>query len=86
MMAWGIDCSSWEYSVDWANIEKYDPNEISKDGFVMTTWHEHEPLSETLWHCKYCAVHPTVEIFRTLLVHVSEISKEQEFLQAYAEA
>jgi hypothetical protein len=24
MMAWGIDCTSWDDSVDYAHLEKYD--------------------------------------------------------------
>ena len=46
MMAWGIACSSWDDSVDWANIDEYDGAPIPGDAFVMTTWHADEPLEE----------------------------------------
>lgn len=36
MMAWGKDCSSWDCSVDLANIDLYE-DEIPEDGFVITT-------------------------------------------------
>lgn len=45
----GHDCSSWDDSIDWAFIStdpNYDPPD---DRFVMTTWHDHEPLSDTAW-------------------------------------
>ena len=46
MMAWGLDCSSWDDSVDVANLEMFDFGEIPDEGFVMTTWHEKDSLLE----------------------------------------
>ena len=31
MMAWGEDCSSWDDSVDWANLETFDFGDIPDD-------------------------------------------------------
>ena len=36
----GHNCSTWDDSVDYANIE-VDP-ELSKERFVMTSWHEND--------------------------------------------
>jgi hypothetical protein len=43
MMAWGRECSSWDDSVDWANIDKFGDSPIPDDECVVTTWHEDEP-------------------------------------------
>jgi len=86
MMAWGVNCSSWDDSVDVANLEAFNFNEIPDDKFVMTTWHSDEPLEEAFWFSKNNAFHPTVEISRTVILHVAESSRESELLDAYAQA
>ena len=39
----GADCSSWDDAIDWAYMET-DPKDDS--AFVMTTWHEEQPIEE----------------------------------------
>ena len=55
MMAWGPGCSSWDDSVDWANIESFESGDIPEDRFVLTTWHEGQSLEEAFDFCKACA-------------------------------
>jgi|SRR5690348_1531481 hypothetical protein len=86
MMAWGRGCSSWDDSVDLSNVEAFDFADIPDDQFVMTTWHSDESLAEVFWFSKYTASHPTVELDKTLLLHISAESREQEFLRSYDEA
>ncbi len=86
MCAWGTDCSDWDTSVDMANIEANCYEKIPEDRFVMTTWHENEPLAEAFWFVKNNAHHPTVAIRNTLLVHVAQVSREKELLASFAEA
>jgi len=86
MMAWGCGCSSWDDSVDIANLEEFGFGEIPEDRFVMTTWHTEEPLSEVFWFAKHNAFHPTVELERTLLLHVAAQDREHELLASYAAA
>ena len=86
MMAWGVECSSWDDSVDIANLEEFKFGEIPEDRFVMTTWHADEPLAEVFWFSKNNAFHPTVELQRTVLLHISAENREHELLAAYAEA
>ena len=83
MMAWGLDCSKWDDSVDSANLEEFDYGEIPDEKFVMTTWHERGPLAEVFWFAQHCADHPTVELTRTLLVDVSSSDRQDEILEAY---
>ena len=85
-MTWGKDSSDWDTAIDIANTEKYEFKEIPENGFVMTTWHDSEPLSETMWFAKNNACHPTVELQSTLLVHLARNPSEARLLSAYAEA
>lgn len=55
-MAWGFDCSLWDDSVDYANLERFDYGEVPDEQFVMTTWHENQSLEEVLRFAKYDAI------------------------------
>jgi hypothetical protein len=78
MLAWGNACSSWDDSVDVANLEQFDYGDIPEDEFIMTTWHENEPLEETLWFAKTTAHHPTVKLHNVLFLHIGANDREQE--------
>ena len=71
MMAWGKECSTWDDSVDTANLEIFNYKNIPDDKFVMTTWHEDELLKEVFWFSKHSADHPEIEISSTLVLHIS---------------
>ena len=86
MMAWGLDCSLWDDSVDYANLDEFEYNDIPDDRFVMTTWHEKESLQDVFWYCKHTARHPTVDLKRTFLIHVSPVKRKQELLSEYQQA
>lgn len=86
MLAWGPDCSSWDDSVDEANLREFEYGHIPEDRFVMTTWHANEPLREVFWFSKNCASHPSVSLQRTVLFHISAEDRAREFLDLYAEA
>lgn len=50
----GIACSQWDDAIDWAYLatnENFDP---PGETFVMTTWHENEPLSDTVFFFMNC--------------------------------
>ena len=85
-MAWGVNSSSWDDSVDMANMEQFDFKEIPEDRFVMTTWHEDETLNEVFWFCKNNAFHSTVNLENTLLLHISTEEREEQVVMSYAEA
>lgn len=57
MMAWGIDCSLWDESVDQASLKAFDCADIPDDHFIMTTWHEKDTLQDAVFFAKYCATH-----------------------------
>lgn len=70
MMAWGRDCSSWDDSVDFANLENFNFEEVPEDEFVMTTWHDDELMDEVFWFSKYCAYHSVIELQHTVIIHI----------------
>ena len=86
MMAWGIDCSSWDTAVDLANIEKFDYQDIPAEEFIITTWHADEPLDEVFWFSKNLAYHALINLRNTLILHISTNNRENEILAAYAAA
>lgn len=53
MMAWGVDCSLWDDSVDYANIMQFFPAEIPESQFVMTTWHDKDTLEDVFFYAKH---------------------------------
>lgn len=83
MMAWGKNCSSWDDSVDYANLEDHNFGDIPEDKFVMTTWHEDEPVEEAFWYCRYVAHDPTIALPNVFILHISAHPKEAELLSSY---
>lgn len=86
MMAWGVGCSSWDDSVDWANHDVTGLDDIPDDQFVMTTWHDDEPLVETFWFAGFTAHHPTVSLEEVIIIDIGPTSRETEMREAYAAA
>ena len=86
MLAWGQDCSAWDDSVDYANIAAFEYEDIPGDKFVMTTWHDKQPLSEVLWFASHCASHDAVQLAYTLILHIAPNAREAELMAAYRAA
>lgn len=86
MMAWGPDCSLWDDSVDHANFVEFDYGDIPDDKFVLTTWHDGEPLSEAFWFAARTAHHPDVKLKRTLIVDISQGDRRRQLLAEYDHA
>jgi len=86
LVAWGVDCAAWHDSVDWALLDAFDSEAIPDDRFIMTTWHDGEPLSHAFWFAQHCASHPAVELGETVLVHVSPEASRTEMLNAYRDS
>ena len=83
MMAWGIECSSWDDSVDHANLEEHDYGDIPDNKLVMTTWHEKDTLLDVFNFAKHNAIHADSKNTDTLILHVCSVSKENEYLLSY---
>ncbi|WP_041598622.1 DUF7684 family protein [Hahella chejuensis] len=83
MMAWGIEASSWDDSVDHANLEAFSYGDIPKEKCVMTTWHDNEPLEAVFTYSKRLAHHPVLDLEKTVIVHIASTSKESDYLSMY---
>ncbi|MBX9796229.1 hypothetical protein [Sphingomonas sp.] len=86
MMAWGQECSAWDDSVDHAMLKVFDYNDVPDDRFVMTTWHENQPLSEPFWFSAFAASHPIIKLTQTVILDINAVDRERELLDAYEEA
>ena len=85
-MAWGMGSSSWDDSVDMANLERFEFKDIPEDSSVMTTWHDDETLDEVFRFCKNNASHPTIALKNTLLLHIATERREYETMSSYVDA
>ena len=83
MMAWGEGCSSWDDSVDWANLREWGYEEVPEEHHVMTTWHEDEPLEEVFWFACYAASNGEVAFGCTVLVDVGPEDRRAEMISRY---
>lgn len=54
MMAWGNECSFWDDCVDRALLQAFDFGDIPDDEFILTTWHDDEPLEEAFFVLSAC--------------------------------
>lgn len=86
MLAWGHECNSWDDSVDYANLDAFEYGDIPDDKFVMTTWHDNEPLSEVLWFAAHGAAHSDVPLDLLVLVHIARNADESKIMRAFADA
>ena len=86
MMAWGPDCSSWDDSVDHANLEDHKHDDIPEKEFVMTTWHDKETLRDVMEFAKNAAHHPEVDLQNVVVVHLGTTDKSSEFSSMYPAA
>jgi hypothetical protein len=83
MMAWGRNCADWDTSVDLANLAMFSHGAIPKNDFVMTTWHANESLQETFRFSQRCAMHPSLELERTYVLHIGPESRATEIFRAF---
>ncbi|AWW75258.1 hypothetical protein CD351_12545 [Erythrobacter sp. KY5] len=80
MMAWGHDCSSWDDSVDHALREKFNNQGVPDESFVMTTWHENEPLHEVFFYARMCAFHPTIPLPILTILDIRQAARKSAIL------
>ena len=86
MAAWGIACTTWDDSVDEANLVAHDWAKIPEEHFVMTSWHADESLEEATYFARHLAFHPTLTLDRALIVEIGSANRETETLAMWARA
>jgi hypothetical protein len=72
MMAWGVECSSWDDSVDWASLDANDYQAVSEDKFVVTTWHEDDSIEDVFWYAKFTDSHNVYELSNLVVIHIAQ--------------
>jgi hypothetical protein len=85
-IAWGVECEAWHDTVDWTVLEAFDFGDIPDNRFVMTTWHDKEPLSDALWFAGNSAWHPDIDLEGTVIVHVARDERRATMLELYRES
>jgi hypothetical protein len=88
MMAWGLECSGWDDSVDYANLQAFDYGAIPDDKHVMTTWHENETIQDVFNFAKHNAspMSEDVQIMETVVFHIGNADREAEYQRLFAVA
>jgi len=85
MIAHGQECSLWDDSVDWANIEAYKFKDIPDDKSIMTTWHEDESLQEVLYFAiSSIPFYPLIK--HMVILDISDNPRESEILKIFKAA
>lgn len=66
----GRDGSAWDDAIDYAFVLlTLDVPEAERDArFIMTTWHEGEPVEEVVWFAIHCAHFDDLSFLRWLVV------------------
>lgn len=84
MMAWGRDCSLWDDSVDFANLERHNWD-VPAGKSVMTTWHNDEPLSDVLWSAdNFVFEWSDQKQFKHLVIlDICEAARESEMMELF---
>lgn len=72
-MSWGLECSAWDDSVDWAFLESKSVDCPDED-YVMTTWHDDDSLEEVVEYAKTCSDHSPVQLDDILVL---DFAKEE---------
>lgn len=85
-LAWGIGCSAWDDSVDWAFLETYDFGAYPEEKFVMTTWHEDESLEEAVEFAKHCTEYSEVKLDDILVLDFAHYERGDFIKKLYLTA
>lgn len=83
LMAWGRDCSSWDDSVDIANLEQFDFGDIPDEHFVMTTWHDEDTLEDMFVFCLLLATCTGFELPTVTILHISSTDQSERILKMF---
>ncbi|WP_309602499.1 hypothetical protein [Sphingomonas sp.] len=87
MMAWGKECEEFHDIVDKTSLGRHN-YDVPAENFIMTTWQNNESLENVFWYSQFCAdfSYDDVELRETLIIHVSCINREAEYLELYAQS
>lgn len=87
MLAWGIDGTLWDDSVDLVEINKFLPEIVGPDDeFVLTTWHDNDTLEEVIHFTKFGAVetYDAKPLHDVVIIDLSEVNREEYISGLYS--
>jgi hypothetical protein len=84
--SWGVNCSDWDDSIDYAAIDASGSGIIGNDELIMTTWHENESMSEFFDFVKRFAVHPNFNLGCLLILEISNSPNRINVMKTYERA
>lgn len=82
----GFKCSSWDDSIDLANLEQFGFADIPDDRFVLTSWHTDESAEDVVEFVSRCSHAGGGEPTRFLVVCLGGSAVEYEDLRSRAAA
>ena len=86
-MGWGPNSTLWDDSVDWAYIQQsYDETLSADEEFVVTTWHDDEPLEETIDFACNALDYANKRFERLLVIDLVPVAREQEIVEMHRRA
>jgi hypothetical protein len=83
VMTWGQDCEEWHDDVDHMLLSEFDYAEVPDERFIMTSWHDGEPLRDVFFFARLCAFHPTIDLPILTIVDVTEKARSAAILGLY---
>lgn len=87
MLACGVDAELWEETFDNAGVVLKSSGKISDKNLVMSISYSDESLLDVIWLAKNASFHPSFELEKTLLFHISNDEKDEyKFLDMWDES
>jgi hypothetical protein len=86
VLTWGRDAAGWSEAVDEAASELHDYEDVADELAVMTTAHEDEDMEEVFWYARHRAVHRALQLGTTLIIDVTDDSREDDVRALYQES
>lgn len=85
MMAWGQKASSWDDCMDRAALKRRDyVVDAESEDFIMTSWHDGEPLSEVFGLAESHANHSTLKLQDLLVLDLASRANQDEVMEQAA--
>jgi len=80
----GENCQAWKESIRQANVNLANLDDMLPEQFVMITTHQFEGLRSVFRQIKKYARHTHVDLKFTVIIHLSQIDGETEYLSIFS--
>ena len=83
IISYGEDSEKWDKCVDFANLELSYFQDVLEEDCISTSFHQAKNLHDFFQLSKFASYHPTINPRNTLILHVGDEDREEEFRAAY---